>query len=257
MNNEITFDERKIVQLVMLDEIDSFCRNNNIRYSLAFGTLLGAIRHKGFIPWDDDVDIMMPLPDLLKFKKLFHSESLKYVDIDNDSCFEFPFARIANTRTYCKQGLVYKSYGICIDLYVMIGLPKNEDDFWEEAIKYYKTRLLYIKWRSRLIRRLPFFNIPGFTRVVKRDRDFLYQNPEDYNKSERFYAIAGPLEIRDKMIYDRDLFSQINEIRFENHIYLSIASWDYYLTLRYGNYMELPPEDQRKPYHFFNYYWKK
>ena len=257
MSNEISFDERKKVQLVMLDEIDSFCRNNSIRYSIAFGTLLGAVRHKGFIPWDDDVDIMMPLPDFIRFKKTFKSQLLKLIDIDNDPCFEFPFARIANTRTYSKQGLFYKSYGICIDLYIMIGLPKNEDLFWEEAIKYYRTRLFYIKWRSRLIRRLPITNIPSFTKVVKRDRDFLYQNLVNYEKSERFYAIAGPLEIRDKMIYDRNLFSQMCEIRFENRTYLSIASWDYYLTLRYGDYMELPPEDQRKPYHFFNYYWKK
>ena len=63
----ISIEERKVVQLEMLKEINSFCKANNIRYSLAFGTLLGAVRHKGFIPWDDDVDIMMPLPDMLRF----------------------------------------------------------------------------------------------------------------------------------------------------------------------------------------------
>ena len=54
----ITLEERKKIQLVMLDEIDSFCREHDIRYSLAFGTLIGAIRHKGYIPWDDDVDLI-------------------------------------------------------------------------------------------------------------------------------------------------------------------------------------------------------
>ena len=68
---EITLEERKQIQLRMLIEIDAFCRKHNIRYSLAYGTLIGAIRHKGFIPWDDDVDIMMPLPDMLRFKELW------------------------------------------------------------------------------------------------------------------------------------------------------------------------------------------
>lgn len=73
---EITLEERKQIQLRMLIEIDAFCRKHNIRYSLAYGTLIGAIRHKGFIPWDDDVDIMMPLPDMLRFKELFKSETM-------------------------------------------------------------------------------------------------------------------------------------------------------------------------------------
>ena len=65
---QISLEEKKSIQLEMLKEIDAFCRNNNIKYSLAFGTLIGAVRHKGFIPWDDDVDIMMPLPDMLRFR---------------------------------------------------------------------------------------------------------------------------------------------------------------------------------------------
>ena len=68
---ELDLDTRKDIQFSMLKEIDSFCRQHSIRYSLAYGTLLGAIRHNGFIPWDDDVDIMMPIVDLLVFKKNF------------------------------------------------------------------------------------------------------------------------------------------------------------------------------------------
>ena len=73
---KISFEKQKEIQLEMLKEIDYFCKHNSIRYSLAFGTLLGAIRHKGYIPWDDDVDIMMPYPDLIKLKRLFSSEKI-------------------------------------------------------------------------------------------------------------------------------------------------------------------------------------
>ena len=63
----LSLEEKRKIQLSMLDEVDAFCRKNSIRYSLACGTLLGAIRHKGFIPWDDDMDIVMPEPDFLRF----------------------------------------------------------------------------------------------------------------------------------------------------------------------------------------------
>ena len=96
--------EIRNIQLNMLDEIDAFCRTEGIRYSMAFGTLLGAIRHKGYIPWDDDMDIIMPLPDMQVFKKKFKSKDLKYLDIDTCKHFEYHFSRIGYEPTYCKTG---------------------------------------------------------------------------------------------------------------------------------------------------------
>lgn len=91
---EIIFEERKQIQLQMLIEVDEFCRKHKIRYSLAYGTLIGAIRHKGFIPWDDDVDIMMPLPDMLKFRDLFKSETMRYCDVDTDPKYQYAFQEL-------------------------------------------------------------------------------------------------------------------------------------------------------------------
>ena len=99
---EITFEERKTIQLEMLKEIDAFCKENKIRYSLAFGTLLGAVRHKGFIPWDDDVDIIMPLPDMLKLKETFRSESIEYCDGETSKYYSYAFSRLVNKKTYRK-----------------------------------------------------------------------------------------------------------------------------------------------------------
>lgn len=263
MNKEkrepISIEEKKSIQLEMLKEIDAFCRKNKIKYSLAFGTLIGAVRHKGFIPWDDDIDIMMPLPDMLRFKKIFHSEKLKYCDVDTDNGFEFGFSRITHIKTYNKIGLVAKTYGICIDLYPIVGIPNGDMErvsFFRKASYLFERRMRYRKWRQFLVRFLPIKTIPGFHKAAKEYRDFLL-NPDLYGKTGKYYAVAGPLRIRNRTMYDFDIFNEIIEVAFEGQSFLGIAQYDYFLSLMYGDYMTPPPEDQRHPYHIGRYYWKE
>lgn len=256
MKTEISFEEKKRIQLEMLDEIDAFCRGNDIRYSIAFGTLLGAIRHHGFIPWDDDVDIMMPLPDLLKFKKLFKSEKLRYLDVDTEPKFEFPFSRIARRDTYNKVGWVGKEYGINIDVYVLIGLPQDTSSFFDDLQVLYKRRHTLNVWRNRFARYLGLGYIPYYNKLQKKYRDCLFYNSAEYGSTSLYYVIAGPLNLKNKMIYEKDIFHSLSPVQFEDREYMAIDAWDYFLTLRYGDYMKLPPEDQRRPYHGGHYYWK-
>lgn len=256
--NLITPEEKKNIQLEMLKVIDAFCRENNIKYSLAFGTLLGAIRHKGFIPWDDDVDIMMPLPDMIRFKQLFHSERIKYLDVDTEKNYEFGFSRICDLSTYKKGSLRGDSYGICIDLYPLVSIPNEmseNDSFFRKAQVLQARRLKYMKWNRYIVKRLPIDTIPGFHKAVKAFRDHLL-NIDNYGKTGMYYIVAGPLNLREKMSYDFDLFDGIVDVDFENHKFCSISHYDEFLSMRYGNYMQLPPEDQRNPYHGGKYYWK-
>lgn len=254
----ISLEERKIIQLEMLKEIDTFCRNNHIRYSLAFGTLLGAIRHQGFIPWDDDVDIMMPLPDMLRFKKIFHSDTIKYCDVDTENNYEFAFSRIANIKTYDKRGLISKTYGVCIDTYPIVSIPDTveaQHSFFEDAQLYFDKRKRYRRWNSRIIKAIPIKAIPGLSTSVRLYRNYLF-NTVSYGSTNAYYIVAGPLKIRDKMIYDRDIFNELREVKFEDGNFMAISNYDYFLSLRYGDYMKLPPEEDRHPYHGFHYYWR-
>lgn len=255
MSKEISFEERKKIQLEMLDEIDSFCKEHQIRYSIAFGTLLGAVRHKGFIPWDDDVDIMMPLPDLLKFKERFKSANIAYVDADNDPTHAYAFSRLAYKKSYNKEGLIFKAYGICIDLYVLVGISDVEQ-YFSGALPLFDKRKNMMKWRKRIITRLPVCSIPGFNHCIKKYRDYLFNHSCDYENAANYYIIAGPLSMRNRMTYDRDLFSKVIPMKFEDRSYPGIAEYDYFMKLRYGDYMQLPPEEQRHPYHGGHYYWK-
>jgi len=255
----ITFDEQKQIQFTMLQEIDSFCRVNGIRYSLAFGTLLGSIRHRGYIPWDDDIDIMMPLPDLLRFKHSFKSEKLKYCDVDSEEYYLFPFSRVAHKDTFKKRGICLKSYGICIDIYPIITLPdtvEEQEVFFRNAETLQKKRLFYVQLRSFLIKVLPIKTIIGFNRKMKRYRDYILLSNKYYEGKQAYYIIAGPLSLREKMTYNKDLFCKMTTGWFEGKEFPIIAEYDYFLSLRYGDYMLLPPENQRHPYHGDKFYWR-
>lgn len=253
----IDLKERKDIQLEMLKEIDAFCKANQIRYSLAFGTLLGAIRHQGFIPWDDDLDIMMPLPDMLKFKSLFKSETLKFCNVETETGYDLDFPRIANVNTYKLIGKGKKDYGVAIDLYVMVGIPEDPQErlrYFEKISVYERTRKRFIKWKRRIMSKLPIRTIPGFKRVMKRMQDHEYFS-YDFSTCNTFYMIAGPVSIKDKCIYNHNIFAELEEHKFEDGLFPVIASYDEFLTLRYGDYMQLPPESERHPYHNADYYW--
>ena len=91
MNKKIDVEELKCIQMDILNSIDLFCKQNNIKYSLAFGTLLGAIRHQGYIPWDDDLDIMLLREDYTKFLKEFRHEIYSVITPTNNIDYSLPF----------------------------------------------------------------------------------------------------------------------------------------------------------------------
>ena len=254
----ISAEDQKLIQLEMLKELDKFCREKSIRYSLAFGTLLGAIRHKGFIPWDDDVDIMMPLPDFERFKRDFVSDSIIYCDVDTQPYFEFDFSRVAYDRTFQIRGIRLRSYGVNIDLYPIVSIPDDFDaqsSFFQKAEQLDNCRKSILKWGLRLVRILPLKRIPGLTRVVRRLRNYMFYS-FNYASSGTYYIISGPLSLRYQTIFTYDLFEDCIDVEFEGQQFQAISKYDEFLRHRYGNYMELPPIDQRHPYHGGVYYWK-
>lgn len=258
MKKAITLDEVKQIQLSMLSEIDAFCRENNINYSLAFGTLLGAVRHHGYIPWDDDVDISMPLEDMYKFKKLFKSDNLKYIDADVDPNYSFAFSRIAYKPTYSQDGLIVQSYGICIDLYPLIEVSSDMSTmtslFRKGQVLEHIHGFIW-KWNARIIKRLPIKSIPFKRLSVTKLRDY-YFNKIQIKGGGRFYFLAGPMEIWEKHSVFFNPFDDLQDSKFESLTLKIPARYDDILTTRYGDYMQLPPEDQRHPYHCANYFWK-
>lgn len=261
MSHILTFEERKDIQLQMLIEVDDFCREHNIKYSLSCGTLIGAIRHKGYIPWDDDVDITMPYDDMIRFKTEFVSQNIKFCDVDTENGYEFHFPRLAHRHTFSKKGLIAEGYGICIDLYPIISCSNNReilDMHIEKAKKILKKRLALIKFRNYILRILPIpmCNFSFLSQAVRKYRDFFLSEMQDNNTDCYYYQLGGPLTIFYKNCWSFDPFKKLIRVDFEGHQFYATANYDEFLNVRYGEYMKLPPEDQRHPYHGGRYYWK-
>lgn len=255
-DKKISFEDSKEIQLKMLDEIDEFCRINGIRYSLAFGTLLGAIRHQGFIPWDDDVDIMMPYPDLLRFRNQFRSTNLEYYDVDNNKLHGFAFSRVSKKNTYNKIGIIAKGQGVCIDLLPIIGLPVDNEAYFSKSRVLSKYLTYALLWSMRCVRYFPINTPPLLNYIGKKYRDCLIENSREYDLAKSFYVIATSWERHEFSTFDHDIFKETIRIKFEDREYSAISDWDYFLKTTYGNYMELPPVEQRHPYHSGNYFWR-
>ena len=244
MKSKISINDQRIIQLEMLDEIDSICQKEGLKYSISYGTLIGAIRHKGFIPWDDDVDIEMPFVDMLRFKEILNSKIIKINDVDSETNYEYPFPRISYIPTFSKKGLMLRSYGVNIDLYPVIGVPDEEDEiklFFEKAEKINVRRKRISAWNRRILKLLPF-SIPHYNKIQRDYRDYLFSFHRD--NTNTFFSISG------------DFFNELIKVEFEGHHYMAYAQYDVFLKKYYGDYMQLPPEEQRHPYHGGDYYWK-
>lgn len=257
MNNRISFDEKRQIQLQMLDEFDAFCRNHNLRYSLAYGTLIGAIRHQGFIPWDDDVDIIMPLPDFLLFKQDFSSHKIKICDVDSEDYYDFPFPRLAFRESYEQTGIITKEYGVSIDLYLLMGISDDDNTvklFFTKANRILRRRLFLKQIRRKIIKVLPVKSIPFYSQTMREYKDLILNQAVDYSSAKRFYSISGLPDFSN--VFNYDLFKDTTDALFEGRRLRVVSDYNRFLTDQYGNYMELPPEEERHPYHGGVFYWK-
>lgn len=267
---ELTLEEIKSVQLDLLDKFDSICRDNRFRYSLGGGSLLGAVRHKGYIPWDDDIDVMMPRPDYDKFVEYCLSNDINFGIrcFDTDKEYTDLSAKIYDKHTIVDtNGLTNESgIGVAIDIFVIDGLGStlkkarkafNETSFKRELLvasqwkRFFRSKTH--SWYVEPIR-FVFFVLSRFVNKAKIFNKV--QNTYkriDFDQSEFAAAVGG--SYREKEILPQSVFTDYIELPFEDRKYFAIERYDEYLTSIYGDYMELPPEEKRASHHLFKAYY--
>lgn len=270
----LTLDELHQVHLDILVAFDSFCKENNIKYFLAFGTLIGAVRHDGFIPWDDDIDVLLPRPDyerLLQFNRI--SEKYEIVSFKNDHGYYHPFTHgnIADTGTIMIEHEMSKGTGkgTYLDLFPLDGLP---DD--------YRTRKKHCK-KLRIKRAMLNYAISedaserkGVVQSIKnviRKLCKLFVNPTKialsiekqalkygFDESELVGpAVALPMTIdSERLTFKKEDFIQIDHI-FAGKMLQIPKGFDRILSTHYGDYMTPPPEKDQVLKHHIDYIWKE
>ena len=269
-----TTKELQRIEAGILSEIHDFCMKRGLRYTLCGGTLLGAIRHKGFIPWDDDVDISMPRPDYERFCREFSASNCSVHCFENDRTHCYPYAKVYDDRTV----LVEASYrqakaGVYVDVFPVDGFPdcdrtprrlnRGKKIAWgclvftncnpfNKKRPFRKQLVLSLLRPFRLlpvcVRRLPSrFFLPRFQRAASR-------MPPD---GAPFAGVAVWGYGSDREILPREVYADYGaDVPFEGETRKAIAGWKEYLTSLYGDYMTPPPPEKRVTHHAFRAWWK-
>ena len=262
---KMSVNERRTVLLNILSFFDKYCRQNGFHYSLACGTLLGAVRHKGFIPWDDDIDVYMLRSDYDKFKASYDAEQYTLQSYDKTG-FPIPYSKLSDERTVNVEGNGLDSFddiGISIDIFPIDGVSENLEEFQEQYL--IKTEL-YVKC-SAIMYNYSWKNVRSNLRKFYY-KHVLHQNALDvcsqieanaintkYSDSSLVFEMIQGL--RYKKPFKKEWFSDYTTLSFEGHQFSVIKGYDDYLKSCYGNYMELPPVDKRVSHQSVAYFKKK
>lgn len=258
--NKIFDKEVKKIQMEILQNVHDFCVENDINYTLTFGTLLGAIRHRGYIPWDDDIDIAMPYPDYQKFIKLYNlnNQHYKVIDVENDKKFPYIMAKIEKNNTLIKEPNVDYDFGINIDLFPIYGMPnsleKQEKHFNKikrlqkllrfKFIKYNKDRAWYKNFFVMIIRLIiKPFNFYTLRKLIRK-------YPYDKVKNVKITSF----EMKKLSVFPKEYFEQKIKIGFEGQEYYIPLMYENILNSIYGNYMEFPPKEKQISHHCYDAY---
>lgn len=261
MKRQLSIDEVKKIEIEILDFVVDYCEKNGIRYYLAGGTLLGAIRHQGFIPWDDDIDIGMLRSDYERFIEGFSTNNhYKVISLDKEKNYKYVFAKVVDTRTELIEFNVCQSsgLGVYIDVFPIDAIP---DDSFEKEKFFKEVRILSNLSRWAVLKNKPEFSFK--TRVINCLCRTIgtYRLLEQFNKVIRSYKdeetkYVSPVcvLVHRNIIFEKSMFDDLIQAKFENKKYLIPARYDEYLTAIFGDYMLLPPMEERVSHHSFDAY---
>lgn len=270
---ELTMQELQAASLEILKTVTDLCEELNLRYALIYGTLIGAVRHHGFIPWDDDVDIMMPRPDYDKLLQFLSCHKLPNLTLYNrQTCPPYPYmiSRISDDRYILEmENEESVGMGVFIDIYPYDGLGKTKDEAIAFGLKgdrlsslcYQATRKHFaIETTTATVRKIIKYPVFLVSKLIGKD---FFQNKleklarvKDYAESEYIGCIVW-LSWGEKDIFPRKWFDETIMMRFDQYQFRVPKYYDKVLRHEYGDYMQLPPEKDQIGHHYYKAYRKE
>lgn len=264
---ELSLQELKEIEFDSLKMFDAFCKENHIRYYLAFGTLLGAIRYKKFIPWDDDVDVLVPRKDYERLISLFKdNEKYRLFSFERDHRFHFPFAKLCDMTTR-KEETVYRTKGVDLGVEIDIfPLDEFDDDLVKakKEVKRIQNNMLWLG-RTKLDKPLSSNSVKYFFKGILMFfckmlgggyyvKKIIEESNKPSQKGSRYVGAKVWCIWGDRGIIPAEAFAEVTYVEFEGEMFPAPKGYDTYLTCLYGDYLPEPPPEKRKTHHVFKAY---
>lgn len=271
---EMTTEESRRIQLDMLRALAAFCDENGLRYFLSGGTLLGAIRHHGFIPWDDDIDVNMPRTDCERLLQLTDGRLDRYRIVGPDMDGFCPLCE--SYRIYDPTAVIESWAGgyakepyylpVFADIFPIEGLPDGE---WQTRLHYDRIVFARKMQRVSVLKHMEARSLSahifhvlawiparlvGYTNWSR----LVQKIATAYSMEEKAYigVMTAPRQTTSEKVKKEDYLHAV-PVLFEGNVFHAPSNYDVYLHQLYGDYMRLPPEEKRRSDHVFHMYWNR
>lgn len=254
-NYDISALHERLLKILLA--FDRVCSEHGLRYCICGGTMIGAVRHKGFIPWDDDLDVSMPRPDydrLIAHAREWLPEPLELACAELDPDYPLPFAKIQDaSTTLIERPHLYYLGGCYIDIFPFDAWPRNVvARRWQAVSYHFLKQALYLvhrdpykhgrgprSWTPLLARKL--FSMQGLQRAIRR-----VLTRYDYSTA----SLASSYTDGIRKILPKEIVDTYGPMEFEGHTVQGIIHSDPYLKCMYGDYMAVPPPEKRVQHNF-------
>lgn len=236
----------------ILSDFADFCNKNDLHYQLTAGTLLGAIRHKGFIPWDDDIDVAMPREDYDRLHKILKTTKIKP---NYEICSllagnsDYPFAKIVDTNTKIVNANNNLLNHLWIDIFPIDGVSNEQA---KDIIKESKKTTIWLKLLCKSAKNLKYYGLKETLIVLSahiKKPNYYADKLDKFARQHKIDDCEYVAEIAWGSIYrcmKKDIYFTLTDTEFEGRMYKAPKNYDTFLKVFYGDdYMQLPPEDQR------------